>query len=64
MTPIRQSGGQIKQCPDNTMGARVIGPEVAKSIVDTWLASEFDPARPSVGNVKAIDQLDSEKPTG
>ena len=26
-----------------TMGARVIGPELAKAIVDTWLASEFDP---------------------
>ena len=25
-----------------TMGARVIGPELAKSIVDAWLASEFE----------------------
>ena len=25
-----------------TMGARVIGPELAKKIVDTWLASTFD----------------------
>ena len=41
-----------------TMGARVIGPEVAKSIVDVWLASEFDPAGPSAGNVEAIDKLD------
>jgi len=30
-----------------TMGARVIGPELAKAIVDTWLASEFDPKGPS-----------------
>ena len=29
-----------------TMGARVIGPELAKAIVDAWLASEFDPAGP------------------
>lgn len=42
-----------------TMGARVIGPELAKSIVDTWLASEFDPNGPSAGNVDAIDRLDS-----
>ncbi|WDZ75332.1 RpiB/LacA/LacB family sugar-phosphate isomerase [Ensifer adhaerens] len=42
-----------------TMGARVIGPELAKSIVDTWLASEFDPGGPSAGNVEAIDRLDS-----
>lgn len=44
-----------------TMGARVIGPELAKSIVDTWLASEFDPQGPSAGNVEAIDRLDAEK---
>ena len=41
-----------------TMGARVIGPELAKAIVDTWLASEFDPSGPSAGNVAAIDKLD------
>jgi D-erythrulose 4-phosphate isomerase len=41
-----------------TMGARVIGPEIAKSIVDAWLASEFDPAGPSAGNVDAINRLD------
>jgi D-erythrulose 4-phosphate isomerase len=41
-----------------TMGARVIGPELAKAIVDTWLRSEFDPKGPSAGNVAAIDKLD------
>jgi ribose 5-phosphate isomerase B len=41
-----------------TMGARVIGPELAKAIVDTWLASEFDPEGASAKNVKAIDSLD------
>ena len=41
-----------------TMGARVIGPELAKSIVDAWLASEFDPAGASAGNVDAINKLD------
>lgn len=40
-----------------TMGARVIGPELAKAIVDTWLASAFDPKGPSAGNVEAIDRL-------
>jgi D-erythrulose 4-phosphate isomerase len=41
-----------------TMGARVIGPELAKSIVDAWLASEFDPNGSSAGNVAAINRLD------
>src|SRR5579863_2229778 len=41
-----------------TMGARVIGPELAKAIVDTWLKAEFDPAGPSAANVAAIDKLD------
>jgi D-erythrulose 4-phosphate isomerase len=47
-----------------TMGARVIGPELAKAIVDSWLNAEFDPAGPSAGNVAAIDKLDekSRKP--
>ena len=41
-----------------TMGARVIGPELAKAIVDTWLASEFDPKGASAANVDAISRLD------
>jgi D-erythrulose 4-phosphate isomerase len=41
-----------------TMGARVIGPELAKSIADAWLASEFDPKGPSAANVEAINRLD------
>ncbi len=44
-----------------TMGARVIGPELAKAIVDTWLASEFDPHGSSAGNVDAINRLDAAK---
>jgi D-erythrulose 4-phosphate isomerase len=44
-----------------TMGARVIGPELAKAIVDTWLASEFDPQGSSAGNVQAINRLDAAK---
>jgi RpiB/LacA/LacB family sugar-phosphate isomerase len=42
-----------------TMGARVIGPELAKAIVDTWIASEFDPKGSSAANVEAIDRLDA-----
>jgi len=42
-----------------TMGARVIGPELAKAIVDTWLASEFDPKGPSAANVDAVNKLDA-----
>jgi D-erythrulose 4-phosphate isomerase len=44
-----------------TMGARVIGPELAKAIVDTFLASDFDPKGPSAGNVEAINKLDRVK---
>ena len=42
-----------------TLGARVIGPELAKTIVNAWLASEFDPQGASAGNVAAIDALDT-----
>jgi len=41
-----------------TMGARVIGPELAKAIADTWIASEFDPKGSSAANVEAINKLD------
>ena len=42
-----------------TMGARVIGPELAKVIVDAWLASVFDPEGPSAANVAAINRLEA-----
>jgi ribose 5-phosphate isomerase B len=42
-----------------TMGARVIGPELAKAIVDTFLAADFDPVGASAANVAAIDRLDA-----
>lgn len=41
-----------------TMGARVVGPELAKSIVDAFLASSFDPQSRSAENVNAITVVD------
>lgn len=42
-----------------TMGARVIGAELAKTIADTFLNSRFDPEGASAGNVGAIDAVDA-----
>ena len=42
-----------------TMGARVIGTELAKAIVDSYLAQTFDPASSSAPNVEAIDAVDA-----
>lgn len=41
-----------------TIGARVIGPELAKSIVRAWLASEFEPARsgPKVERIRDFER--------
>lgn len=42
-----------------TMGARVIGPELAKAIADAYLAQTFDANGRSAGNVQAIDAVDA-----
>ena len=42
-----------------TMGARVIGAELAKTIAEAYLRCAFDPEGRSAGNVKAIDALDA-----
>lgn len=42
-----------------TMGARVIGPELAKAIADAYLRESFDPAGRSASNVAAIDAVDA-----
>jgi len=42
-----------------TMGARVIGPELAKSIADAFLVQTFDEQGRSAANVQAIDLVDS-----
>jgi ribose 5-phosphate isomerase B len=41
-----------------TLGARVVGPELAKSIVKAWLESEFEPARSQakVDRIRAYDE--------
>ena len=41
-----------------TMGARVIGPELAKSVVNAWLVSEFDNSSPSAPKVRRIRDID------
>ncbi|AYG63311.1 RpiB/LacA/LacB family sugar-phosphate isomerase [Rhizobium jaguaris] len=42
-----------------TMGSRVIGPELAKAIAETFLGHTFDEQGRSAGNVKAINDLDA-----
>ncbi len=42
-----------------TMGARVVGPELAKAIASAFLGLQFDPQGRSAGNVRAIDRLDT-----
>lgn len=42
-----------------TMGARVIGAELAKDIAAAFLTSEFDPEGRSAGNVNAINEVDA-----
>jgi ribose 5-phosphate isomerase B len=42
------------------MGARVVGPELAKSIVKAWLESEFEPAH-SAPKVKRIEDYEARR---
>jgi len=42
-----------------TMGARVIGAELAKQIAEAFLSRTFDPQGRSAGNVDAINALDT-----
>jgi len=42
-----------------TMGARVIGPELAKDIAESFLSTSFDPEGRSAGNVNAINEVDA-----
>ncbi|MBE3558129.1 MAG: ribose 5-phosphate isomerase B [Ktedonobacteraceae bacterium] len=46
-----------------TMGARVVGPELAKSIVRAWLNSEFS-GGPSAGKVAKIEHIEKVEKAG
>jgi ribose 5-phosphate isomerase B len=46
------------------MGARVVGPELAKSIADAFLRNTFDENGKSADNVKAINALDEKYHAG
>lgn len=41
-----------------TMGSRVIGPELAKTIVETWLQSEYEEDTPSAPKVQRMIEID------
>ena len=47
-----------------TLGARVIGPELARRLVDEWLSYTFDPASASAEKVAVITAFEEqERPT-
>ena len=43
-----------------TMGARVIGPELARKIVDTWLNVQYEPTSRSEDKVKRMNEIDEQ----
>jgi ribose 5-phosphate isomerase B len=45
-------------CQVLTLGARVIGLELAKRLVDEWLDYEFDPSSPSAAKVAVIAEFE------
>jgi ribose 5-phosphate isomerase B len=45
-------------CQVLTLGARVIGLELAKRLVDEWLDYEFDPTSPSAAKVAVIAEFE------
>jgi len=51
-------------CQILTLGARVIGPELAKKLVREWLALEFDPASASAEKVAILTAHEQAQSTG
>ena len=45
-------------CQILTLGARVIGPELAKKLVDEWLGHAFDPSSASAEKVAVISEYE------
>ena len=46
-------------CQILTLGARVIGPELARRLVDEWLGYEFDPSSASAEKVAVISEYEA-----
>ena len=55
--PYTAERARTATTPNLTIGSQVIGPEVAKKLVDIWLDSEFQGGQ-SAPKVAKIDQLD------
>lgn len=53
-----QRSRMSNNCQIMTMGARIIGPELAKQLVDVWMKSEFQGGRsePKVQRIAAIEK--------
>jgi ribose 5-phosphate isomerase B len=45
-------------CQILTFGARVIGPELAKKLLDEWLSLEFDPGSASADKIAVINEYE------
>lgn len=54
-----QRARKSNDCQIMTLGARVVGEELAKNLVDIWLDSEFEPAR-SAEKVERISEIERE----
>lgn len=43
-----------------TMGSQIIGSEVAKTLVDAWMDSEYTPGGRSQPKIERVDEIDAE----